>query len=196
MKVVLVSQNITFVKNRAEYQDVLDQRFTKFLQKANLTPLYVPNTLSQNNTLRELLSRVEPEGIVLSGGCNVNEFSKRDLTEKDLLDHAKLRKLPVLGICRGMQFMASYCGAKLKKVDNHLKVRHRISGEISGEVNSYHRFALQNCPLGFSVISKSQDGEIEAIKNTALKWEGWMWHPEREETLNVQDLNRVKRLFN
>ena len=38
MKVVLVSQNITFVKNRAEYQDGLDQRFTKFLQKANLVP--------------------------------------------------------------------------------------------------------------------------------------------------------------
>ena len=31
------------------------------------------------------------------------------------------------------------------------------------------------------IISKSEDGEIEAIKHKNYRWLGWMWHPEREK---------------
>ena len=47
----------------------------------------------------------------------------------------------------------------------------------------------------FKVIAHSLDGEIEAIKHKSLPWEGWMWHPEREEKFLKEDINRIKNLF-
>jgi putative glutamine amidotransferase len=29
-----------------------------------------------------------------------------------------------------------------------------------------------------------------------MPWEGWMWHPEREEVFNPKDLQRIRDLFN
>jgi putative glutamine amidotransferase len=45
------------------------------------------------------------------------------------------------------------------------------------------------------VIARSEDGSIEAIRHTSLLWEGWMWHPEREETFASHDIRRLKMLF-
>lgn len=91
--------------------------------------------------------------------------------------------------------MADWAGVDLHPVERHVRTRHRLSGEVSGEVNSYHNFSLANCPSEFKVLARSEDGEIEAIRHQSLAWEGWMWHPEREENFATRDLQRVKDLF-
>jgi putative glutamine amidotransferase len=40
-----------------------------------------------------------------------------------------------------------------------------------------------------------KDGVIEAIRHEQFPWEGWMWHPEREEVFNMIDTLRMKRLL-
>jgi putative glutamine amidotransferase len=45
------------------------------------------------------------------------------------------------------------------------------------------------------VTAQAEDGEIESIKHSALQWEGWMWHPERETPFNPIDIDRLKALF-
>jgi putative glutamine amidotransferase len=62
-------------------------------------------------------------------------------------------------------------------------------------VNSYHGFSLATGPLDFEVLARSEDGEIEAIRHKSLPWEGWMWHPEREENFAARDVQRIKALF-
>ena len=47
----------------------------------------------------------------------------------------------------------------------------------------------------FQVSSKSDDGYIEAIKHKKLSWEGWMWHPEREDVFSKTDIRRFKKLM-
>ena len=101
----------------------------------------------------------------------------------------------MLGLCRGMQMMGTWGGASLRSKDGHVRARHTLVGDITGEVNSYHHHVLGDCPTGFEVTARSEDCEIEAFRHRSWPWEGWMWHPEREETFHARDIQRLIRLF-
>ena len=49
--------------------------------------------------------------------------------------------------------------------------------------------------LGAGGWSVSEDGSLEAMMHKDLPWEGWMWHPEREEIFSKTDLDRFIRLL-
>lgn len=203
MKVVAISQRVDVFPQRDESRDALDQRLSTFLLAAGFLPVPVPNSLCQqtrdggliHDALHDWLHAVSPQAIVLSGGNDIGQCPARDLTEGRLLDHAQAHSLPVLGICRGMQMIAHWSGSELKPVAGHVQARHKLSGQIDTEVNSYHGFALVRCPEAFEVLARSEDGEIEAIRHLGLPWEGWMWHPEREGVFTSHDVDRLKRLF-
>lgn len=202
MKVVAVTQRVDQFSDRNETRDALDQRLINFVQDAGFIPLPVPNGLykalpegNDHTGLKQWVANVNPEAFVLSGGNDIGKCIERDLTESWLLDYASLQQLPVLGICRGMQMLAHWAGGGLHPVHGHVKSRHRISGKINAEVNSYHGFSLTTCPSEFEVLAYSDDKEIEAIRHQSLPWEGWMWHPEREEIFCLRDLQRIKALF-
>lgn len=203
MKIVAVSQRIDYYPDCNERRDALDQRLIAFLLAAGFIPVPISNRLYKSwpdgrhdcQALENWLTTVKPEAFVLSGGNDIGQYCERDLTEGWLLDHASRYQKPLLGICRGMQMMAHWAGTGLRSVKGHVGTRHFLSGEITGEVNSYHHFSLTTCPAGFAVLAKSDDGEIEAIRHHSLRWEGWMWHPEREEGF-ARDIPRIKALFN
>ena len=48
----------------------------------------------------------------------------------------------------------------------------------------------------YEILAESEDGIIEAISHKKLPWEGWMWHPEREEQFVTNDKNRFITLVN
>ena len=91
--------------------------------------------------------------------------------------------------------MGVWAGAEVRAVSSHTGVRHKLKGELAHSVNSYHRFSLAAAPNGFSVIAKSEDDEIEAIRHESLPWEGWMWHPERESHFSDHDITRFRALI-
>jgi gamma-glutamyl-gamma-aminobutyrate hydrolase PuuD len=193
MKVVAVSQRVDTFPEKNETRDALDQRLAAFVASCGYIPVPVPNALG--GALCELLMIIQPSAVILSGGNDIGQSAERDDTERVLLAHAQEQQLPVLGICRGMQMMAHWAGASLHPVNGHIRTRHQLIGTVSAEVNSYHGYSLSACPDGFDVLARSEDGEIEAIRHRSLLWEGWMWHPEREDHFAAHDMHRIKALF-
>jgi GMP synthase-like glutamine amidotransferase len=203
MKLVVVSQRVDYLSERNETRDSLDQRLVRFLQLADCFVMPIPNVTqlkSESETgkkalVESFLDKAAPSAIVLSGGNDIGEYPDRDKTEHALLDYAERQHLPVLGICRGMQLMAVRNGATLLAVEGYVGTRQEIKGEICREITCYHKFAVARVPKDFSALAHSKDGTIEAIRHIKLPWEGWMWHPEREDQFLEQDIERLKQLF-
>lgn len=140
------------------------------------------------------------DGIVLTGGEDINPLLyndslnlkvcgeidyRRDTLEKNLLDYAFKNKIPLVGICRGMQMINVASGGSLYgDIPSEIgtKVIHRNNGEVMHEiivneacplifpekqdtflVNSWHHQGLKNIAEGIHVVARSFDGLPEAI---------------------------------
>jgi len=197
---IAITQRIDFIKSRNEYRDSIDQRLVKLLIDLGHHPILVSNILFKSRReepFYKWLSKIKPEGIILSGGNNIYEYKNRDETEIYLYKWATSKKLPILGICRGMQMIGVINGVKLKKIKNHVNQYHYVINKKNKKYlkNSFHDYSLISCPNGFEVMSKSVDNQIESIKHKKEKIIGIMWHPEREKKLSLDD-SKILNIFN
>ncbi len=200
MRVVAVSQRTAVVGPHGERRDTLDQRLTTWLTGCGYLTVPIPNVFVADcadglDLLRLWIEQVEPSGILLSGGDDLGSDPHRDELEYGLLGIAQTLGLPALGICRGLQVMATWAGASLIPVTNHAGVRHQVSGERIGEVNSFHNHGVDEIPAELEVIARAEDGVVEALRHRELAWEGWMWHPEREEISDDEDRASLRTLM-
>jgi putative glutamine amidotransferase len=131
----------------------------------------------------------------------VSSDQDRDHLEWELLDLALRRRLPVLGICRGIQVLNAYCGgtiyvdlpvAGFNTVDHRQRPRlgepvHQVQilggrlQQLMGEetaVNSCHHQAARDPAPDLLVTARSQDGLIEALESQDGRLLGVQWHPE------------------
>lgn len=157
------------------------------------------------------------DGILFSGGEDVDpalydEKTKhesvhidraRDTFEFALLDAAMDRRLPILGICRGIQMInVKFGGTLIQDIPSDMELDHRQQGNradlthtvtvtepesaladvVAGScrVNSLHHQAIKRVGRGLKVTAHSEDGLVEAVE-AADDYPFLMavqWHPE------------------
>ncbi len=161
------------------------------------------------------------DGLLLSGGSDLDPgyygeqplphlgptIPERDAFEMALLRLALLRRIPVFGICRGMQVLNVALGGSLyqdlpsqigAEAPEHCReapkrqpvhtvevLRNSWLGEIADrgtvEVNSYHHQGIKDLAGGLVASASSSDGVVEAVEYHDLS-ERWLvgvqWHPE------------------
>ena len=202
------------VVETAEYpetRDAISQDWGRFISAAMPDAIWVPIP----NTPESCISHFDAfglTGLILTGGGDIRESTVRNETENRLIEHCTRNKIPMLGICRGMQMLHTHFGGALSKCepDAHVGTRHRVriirpitysSGTLevdsTVEVNSFHRWSINVAEMTstFSLLAQSDDEAVEAFVAKDFSAIGVMWHPERERAPTRVDRAIIDKLF-
>jgi putative glutamine amidotransferase len=208
MKKIAITQRIVKIEPYNEIRDELDLQWARLFKKLNFLPIILPT----GNNFESYFKEINIEGIILSGGNNLSQVkpqdkiaSTRDNFEKNLIEFAINKKIPLFGVCRGMQIIADFFNTKIYRTKNHAGTRHRIIPQTNSEyhkllkkidtVNSYHDYGILDLPEEFVVSANGEDNTIEAFEHKKLPIWGQMWHSERESPSNKVEIQIIKEFF-
>ena len=203
-----LTQRADTLAGRNERRDALDQRWAELLDEAGFVPLPIPNRIADP---AGYLDALDLGMLILTGGNDLDDLAggsntapERDHTERQLLAAAADRRLPVLGVCRGLQSMLHADGGTLRRVEGHVAQPHAIEVVTAGEwpirsgrvVNSFHDWAIVPADMGphFMPYALAPDGTVEAACHRDLPQVCVMWHPERDPE-DPDDLLLVRALL-
>lgn len=197
MKLIVYTQRVEIVSSYGERRDAADQRLARFIYAAGYLPVPAPNV---KGAAQDYVDRLRPAGILLTGGNSLVKYGgdapERDETDRDFIRIAIARKIPLLGICRGMQSVLDYFSQELEQVEGHVAVRHDIEiGGVKRRVNSYHRQGASRAASPLAVLARAADGVIESVEHRSHRILGVMWHPERESPFCESDLQMARAFF-
>lgn len=176
------------------------------------------------------------DGFVLSGGVDIHpemyggapaypkapkEWKKdRDRFERSVFEFAMEQRLPVIGVCRGLQLINVILkgtliqdlgenGDRTHEYQNDKDQEHPvtieegsllfgIAGVKTGEANSAHHQAIDKLGDGLRVNCRADDGTIEGIEWKYPKGKPFLlavqWHPERMCTNRLPDTFLYKNI--
>lgn len=201
------------------------------IQQAGGVPVMLPLT-GDEAALRQLADTCD--GFLLTGGQDVGpalyggadpgrcgeQSPERDAMEQKLLALARAQDKPVLGICRGIQFLNAALGGTLwqdlpqeypSEVNHHqtgaydapihtvqLLPRTPLAdllGKDTLPVNSYHHQAIRELAPGLVPMAAAPDGIIEAVYEPGKRFV-WavQWHPEFSYKVN-EDSRKIFAAF-
>ncbi len=213
MRIGITTQEISH-PNYAETGYFLSRSWYGFFSQIgmDLVPL---NNLQQ---LNDEMSENRLDGAILSGGGDISKFfpvkrkgsqiknsqiPERELIEASLIEICLLKKLPLIGVCRGMQAIGLYFGLRLVSVAGHVNTQHKvdfycpITNQIhERNLNSFHNFAFRESDFNETFRSHiSVDGFVEFMTGYHNTFLGIMWHPERYGNFDKHDIALFKSFF-
>lgn len=195
--------------------DLLPAAYARSIEVAGGIAVLLPPTDEPARDAFAVIARID--ALVIAGGADVdprryadvphertaNWREDRDAWELALLDAAAEKRLPVLGICRGMQVMAVHAGGHL---DQHVPdtlghEKHSPGGDVYGEVaislvdgtrlakilvtgpsvRCHHHQSVTDHP-GLVAAAHADDGTLEALEDPRRPfWLAVQWHAETQD---------------
>ncbi len=132
------------------------------------------------------------KGLIFSGGPSSVTVKKFESVPKRLFD----KKIPILGICYGLQLIAKLFGGKIKPSKKRREFgraflqRKNNSQLTKNYLNSpksvwmSHEDAVVKVPKNFKIIASTKNSKLTIIENTKKKIYGVQFHPEVTHTDN------------
>ncbi len=134
------------------------------------------------------IKQLNPKGIILSGGPESVTKSFTPRIPKIVFD----MKIPILGICYGMQTLAEQMGGQVvsveKKEFGHAKLtitsKSKLFDGIPDKINVWmsHGDQLQDIPDDFELIASTDSAPIAAMQNIQQEIYAVQFHPEVTHT--------------
>ena len=198
-------------------------------------PLVIPRT-TDTNAVDTLLGKVDLlifQGSAFSSankppkGKTVEDVKRWEVDriafEKLVMSRAAPRRIPVVGICRGINVINTFFGGAYTNEDYSVTNRvichmqnkvskkpgwqphHEITidrssrlysvfGEEKAMVNSFHRTGPGIVAPGFRVVARAPDGVIEAIEGDVYPAFAFQFHPETMARHDKRFLTRFRHL--
>lgn len=197
------------------------------LEEAGATPIVFP-LLEDEGEISRLVAMCD--GILLTGGHDVSpeiygekalegtvSYGPRDEMEKQVLAKAIRLDKPLLGICRGIQFVNAALGGTLyqdlptqfsSSIEHHQTPPYDVPvHEVTIlkdtplydclqteriRVNSYHHQAVKDVSPELAIMARAEDGLVEALYRPENRFL-WVvqWHPE----FSIKKDENSKKIF-
>lgn len=211
----------------------VSQTYIDVLSQNNGVPIILPFVDSEE-VLNQMVDRLD--GLLLTGGIDVDPSFygvepikeleatnlKLDIYESRILKRALARRIPILGICRGHQFLNVYFHGTLyqdipsqcpesishRKTSNEKKIAshfitiekesqlHQLMGVDSLQVNSSHHQTIDRLGDGFRIVARTSDGIVEAIERDDYPFMiSVQWHPELMVLNGDPTMNKIFAAF-
>jgi GMP synthase (glutamine-hydrolysing) len=171
-----MNEQIVILDFGSQYTQVIARR----IRECN-----VYSTILRYDTPASEIAKLKPKGLILSGGPSSVYSADAPLPDKEIF---KLR-LPMLGICFGIQLLAQYLGGKVEPGQKReygkgsLLVTDRQCRLFAGlpetlQVWNSHGDKLTKLPKGFRPVAVSDNAPFAAIENRERQFYGLQFHPE------------------
>lgn len=204
MKRFALTQSVGF---KHEATDTLNQSYVNWCGRMGWEPVIVPTMI---NDPAAYVRSLGVEGLLLTGGNDVGGTlaavpgsacsPERDRLESTLVATALEAGWPILGVCRGLQFLNCFFGGSLLADLNrnlpgavpHVAQRHlmqlqddRVKAVVGVEgwtVNSFHRHGVTRDRLASELRAfafSAADQLVEGVIHPKHRMMAVQWHPER-----------------
>ncbi len=136
------------------------------------------------------------KGIILSGGPSTVTKNKFQSVPKQLFS----KKIPILGICYGLQLISKLYGGKIKSSKKKREFGRAILFKRSKSLLTKnflnrkqtvwmsHEDAVIKLPKKFKIIASTKNSKLAIIENSKKKFFGVQFHPEVTHTKNGKQI--------